>query len=168
VCGIVGVIGESDAAPRIVEGLRRLEYRGYDSAGIATLVNGGIDLRRAEGKLTHLENLLAERPVTGALGIGHTRWATHGVPSESNAHPHATERVAVVHNGIIENFQTLRDELAAEGHEFATDTDTEVVPQLIHYFLKQGHARRKRYRAPSSASKAPSPSALFSPASMMF
>jgi len=138
VCGIVGVIGAADAAPRIIEGLRRLEYRGYDSAGLATLVNGGIDLRRAEGKLAELEHLVAARPVTGTLGIGHTRWATHGVPSESNAHPHATERVAVVHNGIIENFQTLRDELAAEGHEFATDTDTEVVPQLIHYFLKQG------------------------------
>ena len=137
-CGIVGVIGAADAAPRIIEGLRRLEYRGYDSAGLATLVNGGFDLRRAEGKLAELEQLVAARPVTGTLGIGHTRWATHGVPSESNAHPHATERVAVVHNGIIENFQTLRDELAAEGHEFATDTDTEVVPQLIHYFLKQG------------------------------
>ena len=139
-CGIVGIIGEVEAAPRIITGLRRLEYRGYDSAGLATLVNGGFGVRRAEGKLTHLEQLLVERPVTGALGIGHTRWATHGVPSESNAHPHATERVAVVHNGIIENFQTLRDELATEGHEFATDTDTEVVPQLIHYYLKQGLA----------------------------
>lgn len=137
-CGIVGVIGKVDAASRIVEGLRRLEYRGYDSAGLATLVNGSFDLRRAEGKLIHLEKLLIERPVAGALGIGHTRWATHGVPSESNAHPHATESVAVVHNGIIENFQTLRDELAIEGHEFTTDTDTEVVPQLIHYYLKQG------------------------------
>jgi glucosamine--fructose-6-phosphate aminotransferase (isomerizing) len=139
-CGIVGVIGETDAAPRIIEGLRRLEYRGYDSAGIATLMNGGFDLRRAEGKLGRLEDLLAARPVKGALGIGHTRWATHGVPSEGNAHPHATGRVAVVHNGIIENFQALRDELTAEGHEFATDTDSEVVPQLIHYFLSQGLA----------------------------
>jgi len=138
VCGIVAVIGATGAAPRIIEGLRRLEYRGYDSAGLATLVNGGFDLRRAEGKLAELEQLVAARPVRGTLGIGHTRWATHGVPSESNAHPHATKRVAVVHNGIIENFQILRDELAAAGHEFATDTDTEVVPQLIHYFLKQG------------------------------
>ena len=137
-CGIVAVIGAAGAAPRIIEGLRRLEYRGYDSAGLATLVNGGFDLRRAEGKLAELEQLVAARPVRGTLGIGHTRWATHGVPSESNAHPHATKRVAVVHNGIIENFQTLRDELAAAGHEFATDTDTEVVPQLIHYLLKQG------------------------------
>ncbi|HIM46162.1 MAG TPA: glutamine--fructose-6-phosphate aminotransferase, partial [Alphaproteobacteria bacterium] len=137
-CGIVGVIGAADAAPRIIEGLKRLEYRGYDSAGLATLVNGGFDLRRAAGKLSGLEELVNHRPVSGALGIGHTRWATHGVPNESNAHPHATERVAVVHNGIIENFQTLRDELAAEGHEFATDTDTEVVPQLIHFFLKTG------------------------------
>ena len=137
-CGIVGVLGNDDAAPRIIEGLRRLEYRGYDSAGLATLVNGGIELRRAQGKLAQLEALLAESPVSGALGIGHTRWATHGVPSESNAHPHTTGRVAVVHNGIIENFQPLRDELAAKGHEFATDTDTEVVPQLIDYFLQQG------------------------------
>ena len=137
-CGIVAVIGATGAAPRIIEGLRRLEYRGYDSAGLATLVNGGFDLRRAEGKLAELEQLVAARPVRGTLGIGHTRWATHGVPSESNAHPHATKRVAVVHNGIIENFQTLRDELATAGHEFATDTDTEVVPQLIHYLLKQG------------------------------
>ena len=137
-CGIVAVIGAADAAPRIIEGLRRLEYRGYDSAGLATLVNGGFDLRRAEGKLAELEQLVAARPVRGTLGIGHTRWATHGVASESNAHPHATERVAVVHNGIIENFQTLRDELAVAGHEFATDTDTEVVPQLIHYYHKQG------------------------------
>ena len=137
-CGIVGVIGAADAAPRIIEGLKRLEYRGYDSAGLATLVNGGFDLRRAAGKLSGLEELVNHRPVSGALGIGHTRWATHGAPNESNAHPHATERVAVVHNGIIENFQTLRDELAAEGHEFATDTDTEVVPQLIHFFLKTG------------------------------
>jgi glucosamine--fructose-6-phosphate aminotransferase (isomerizing) len=138
VCGIVGIMGNDDAAPRIIEGLRRLEYRGYDSAGLATLVNGGIELRRAQGKLAQLEALLAESPVSGALGIGHTRWATHGVPSESNAHPHTTGRVAVVHNGIIENFQPLRDELAAKGHEFATDTDTEVVPQLIDYFLQQG------------------------------
>jgi len=138
VCGIVGVIGAADAAPRIIEGLKRLEYRGYDSAGLATLVNGGFDLRRAAGKLSGLEELVNQRPVSGALGIGHTRWATHGAPNESNAHPHATERVAVVHNGIIENFQTLRGELAAEGHEFATDTDTEVVPQLIHFFLKTG------------------------------
>ncbi len=137
-CGIVAVIGAADAAPRIIEGLRRLEYRGYDSAGLATLMNGGFDLRRAEGKLAELEQLVAARPVRGTLGIGHTRWATHGVASESNAHPHATERVAVVHNGIIENFQTLRDELAAAGHEFATDTDSEVVPQLIHYYHKQG------------------------------
>ena len=137
-CGIIGVIGTKQAAPLIMEGLRRLEYRGYDSAGIATVVNGGFELRRAEGKLDRLETLLKKRPVVGALGIGHTRWATHGEPSETNAHPHATERVAVVHNGIIENFQALRDELAAAGREFATDTDTEVVPHLISHYLEQG------------------------------
>jgi len=139
-CGIVGLIGQADAATRLVEGLRRLEYRGYDSAGIATLVNGGIDVRRAEGKLQNLEDLMTAQPLAGSVGIGHTRWATHGVPSESNAHPHSTGRVAVVHNGIIENFAMLRQELEAEGHEFSTETDTEVVPRLIHHYLDSGLA----------------------------
>ena len=139
-CGIIGVIGTGEVAPRLLDGLRRLEYRGYDSAGIATLLDGGIARRRAKGKLVNLAAVLDGSPVGGEVGIGHTRWATHGVPSADNAHPHATERVAVVHNGIIENFQTLRDELSAEGHEFATDTDTEVVTQLIHAFLKEGMA----------------------------
>src|SRR4051812_45510173 len=111
-CGIIGIIGRNDAAPLLVEGLRRLEYRGYDSAGIATLINGKIERRRAEGKLDNLARRLEEKPVKGGIGIGHTRWATHGVPNETNAHPHATDRVAVVHNGIIENFQELRRELA--------------------------------------------------------
>ena len=110
-CGIIGVIGTGEAAPRLLDGLRRLEYRGYDSAGIATLVDGGIVRRRAQGKLVNLAGVLDAEPVGGEVGIGHTRWATHGVPSADNAHPHATERVAVVHNGIIENFQALRDEL---------------------------------------------------------
>ena len=110
-CGIVGIIGNQPVAPLLMEGLRRLEYRGYDSAGIATLRDGSIERRRSEGKIINLESRLDAQPVKGNIGIGHTRWATHGVPSETNAHPHATSRVAVVHNGIIENFQKLREEL---------------------------------------------------------
>jgi len=137
-CGIVGIVGRQDAAPLLVEGLRRLEYRGYDSAGIATLVGGKIDRRRAEGKLVNLETLLKTHPLGGSTGIGHTRWATHGVPTERNAHPHATTRVAVVHNGIIENFQELKSELTAAGQVFESDTDTEAVAQLIDHLLAQG------------------------------
>jgi len=107
-CGIIGIIGRGEVAPLLVDGLKRLEYRGYDSAGIATIVDGRIDRRRAEGKLANLARLVEERPLEGRIGIGHTRWATHGAPSEANTHPHATKRVAVVHNGIIENFQALR------------------------------------------------------------
>ena len=112
-CGIVGYIGPRKAVPIILDGLKRLEYRGYDSAGIATLVNGRIECRRAEGKLVNLAKRLDREPVQGVIGIGHTRWATHGLPTETNAHPIATDRVAVVHNGIIENFQALRHELTA-------------------------------------------------------
>ncbi len=137
-CGIVGIIGKSDVAPSIMEGLKRLEYRGYDSAGIATLVNGSIERRRAEGKLTNLQALLGDNPVRGRIGIGHTRWATHGVPNETNAHPHATDKVAVVHNGIIENFVELRAELTDLGHKLETDTDTEVVAHLITRYLEDG------------------------------
>jgi len=137
-CGIIGVIGTGEVAPRLLDGLRRLEYRGYDSAGIATLLNGGIARRRAQGKLVNLAGVLDGSPVGGEVGIGHTRWATHGVPSADNAHPHATERVAVVHNGIIENFQALRDELEAQGHIFVTQTDTEVIPYLITQKLVEG------------------------------
>jgi glutamine---fructose-6-phosphate transaminase (isomerizing) len=137
-CGIVGVIGETDVAPRLIEGLRRLEYRGYDSAGIATLVNGHIDRRRAEGKLINLEERQADDPLSGDVGIGHTRWATHGVPNEANAHPHATSRVALVHNGIIENYSEIRVELAEAGCNFASDTDTEVVVQLISHLMAEG------------------------------
>ncbi|MFM9843884.1 MAG: glutamine--fructose-6-phosphate transaminase (isomerizing) [Dongiaceae bacterium] len=136
-CGIIGIIGKSDAAPLLLDGLKRLEYRGYDSAGIATLVNGHIDRRRAEGKLTNLEALLARLPLPGTIGIGHTRWATHGRPNEVNAHPHATERVAVVHNGIIENFSELRQELIDLGHKFVTETDSEVVPHLLTRYLEE-------------------------------
>lgn len=137
-CGIIGIIGRGTATPKIMEGLRRLEYRGYDSAGVATLVNGGVDRRRAEGKLKNLEAVLESQPLDGDVGIGHTRWATHGVPNEANAHPHMTARVAMVHNGIIENFQELRDELTAKGHVFASDTDTEAVVHLITDYLNEG------------------------------
>jgi glucosamine--fructose-6-phosphate aminotransferase (isomerizing) len=137
-CGIIGIIGKQAVAPLLIEGLRRLEYRGYDSAGIATLVNGSIDRRRAQGKLVNLENCLEVEPVAGSIGIGHTRWATHGVPSVDNAHPHATARLAVVHNGIIENFLELREELSEAGDDFETDTDTEVVVRLIDRYLSEG------------------------------
>ncbi len=136
-CGIIGIIGSVPVVPLLVDGLKRLEYRGYDSAGIATLTNGSIDRRRAEGKLANLAALLDEDPVEGTIGIGHTRWATHGRPSEVNAHPHANQSVAVVHNGIIENFQELREELAAAGHSFETETDTEVVVHLLRDHLEK-------------------------------
>ena len=139
-CGIVGIIGKSNVAPHLLDCLKRLEYRGYDSAGIATLENGGIDRRRAEGKLVNLETRLNAHPLPGSIGIGHTRWATHGVPNEINAHPHATGKVAVVHNGIIENFQSLRDELEKAGHKLASDTDTEVVAHLITHYLESGQS----------------------------
>ena len=135
-CGIVGILGHQDVASSLVDALKRLEYRGYDSAGIATLNKGVLDRRRAEGKLRHLEHKLNETPLYGATGIGHTRWATHGRPVERNAHPHATDKVAVVHNGIIENFRELREELEAGGVTFESDTDTEVVAQLLTQVLK--------------------------------
>jgi glucosamine--fructose-6-phosphate aminotransferase (isomerizing) len=137
-CGIIGVLGQQDAVPLIMDGLRRLEYRGYDSAGIATLVDGQILRRRAEGKLHNLDRRLALEPLEGKTGIGHTRWATHGGPTESNAHPHATDRVAVVHNGIIENYQTLKAELLAKNRHFESQTDTEVIAHLVTDFLEQG------------------------------
>src|SRR3984885_1631077 len=137
-CGIVGIIGSRQAAPMILDSLRRLEYRGYDSAGIATLVNGHIDRRRAEGKLGNLAAALDRSPLTGTTGIGHTRWATHGAPTENNAHPHGTARVSIVHNGIIENHAELRAELEAAGQEFTTETDTETVAQLVDLNLQRG------------------------------
>jgi glutamine---fructose-6-phosphate transaminase (isomerizing) len=137
-CGIVGVIGSKQAAPLLLEALRRLEYRGYDSAGIATLVNGHIERRRAEGKLGNLAGTLDRLPLPGTTGIGHTRWATHGAPTESNAHPHGTARVSIVHNGIIENHAELRAELEAAGQEFSTETDTETVAQLVDLNLQRG------------------------------
>ena len=137
-CGIIGVLGKSEASPTIIKTLRRLEYRGYDSAGIATLDCGAITSRRAVGKLSELEAVLATRPVSGTSGIGHTRWATHGAATEDNAHPHIAGPVAVVHNGIIENFRELREELTAKGVNFASETDTEVVAQLCAYYISEG------------------------------
>ena len=137
-CGIIGVIGTRPAAPLVLETLRRLEYRGYDSAGIATLVNGHIERRRAPGKLANLAVVLTDTPLAGSTGIGHTRWATHGAPTEANAHPHGTARVSVVHNGIIENHAELRAELEAAGQEFTSETDTETVAQLVDLHLRQG------------------------------
>src|SRR5262249_36395693 len=137
-CGIIGIIAKRPVAPELIEGLRRLEYRGYDSAGVATLINGRIERRRAEGKLSNLVARLERDPVHGTIGIGHTRWATHGQPSERNAHPIATDKVAVVHNGIIENFQELKRELAGFGHSFQTDTDTEAVATLAPHYWSQG------------------------------
>ena len=138
-CGIVGILGTEPVAAKLVEALKRLEYRGYDSAGIATVENGHLDRRRAEGKLHNLEGRLHNEPLNGLLGIGHTRWATHGAPTEGNAHPHMTERVSVVHNGIIENFRDLRAELAAKGIEFSTDTDTELIAHLVSLELEAGN-----------------------------
>ncbi len=141
-CGIIGVLGNHEAAPILVEALKRLEYRGYDSAGIATVNNGVLDRRRAVGKLMNLSDLLVHQPLAGKSGIGHTRWATHGAPTVSNAHPHQAGSVAVVHNGIIENFRTLRADLADKGIAFHTETDTETVALLCQSFIDQGLAPR--------------------------
>jgi glucosamine--fructose-6-phosphate aminotransferase (isomerizing) len=137
-CGIIGIIGRKAAAPHLIDALKRLEYRGYDSAGVATLEGGKLTRRRAEGKLKNLETRLAREPLEGTIGIGHTRWATHGRPTENNAHPHATEKVAVVHNGIIENFAELRRELEDNGVKFSTETDTEVIAHLVTEEIKRG------------------------------
>ncbi len=139
-CGIVGILGQGPVAGAIVEALKRLEYRGYDSAGIATLEDGHLARRRAAGKLKNLEGCLAAEPLFGASGIGHTRWATHGKPTQANAHPHANGKVAVVHNGIIENFRELRDELRGKGHVFESDTDTEVIAHLFAEAMEGGLA----------------------------
>jgi glucosamine--fructose-6-phosphate aminotransferase (isomerizing) len=137
-CGIVGILGSTPVAPLLVDALKRLEYRGYDSAGIATLEGGHLDRRRAEGKLRNLQDKLTKNPLSGHSGIGHTRWATHGPPVEKNAHPHATAKVALVHNGIIENFRELKGELVASGSVFVTDTDTEVIAQMITREMDRG------------------------------
>ena len=139
-CGIIGITGHREAASLILSGLKQLEYRGYDSAGIATIDGGKIACVRASGKLVNLEKQLTNQSLNGVIGIGHTRWATHGAPNETNAHPHVTQKVAVVHNGIIENFRELRDELIALGYEFHSQTDTEVVPVLVTHYLDKGLA----------------------------
>ncbi|MBS1304227.1 glutamine--fructose-6-phosphate transaminase (isomerizing) [Loktanella sp. SALINAS62] len=145
-CGIIGVLSKHEAAPLLVESLKRLEYRGYDSAGIATVHNGTLDRRRAVGKLVNLQDRLVHEPLAGKVGIGHTRWATHGAPNETNAHPHRAASVAVVHNGIIENFRALRTFLADQGIAHSTDTDTETVALLAQYYLDRGHSPRDAAR----------------------
>ena len=137
-CGIIGILGNEEAAPRLITALARLEYRGYDSAGIATLDEGALSRQRAAGKLANLQEQLQLHAMPGTSGIGHTRWATHGAPTERNAHPHMSGRVALVHNGIIENFRTLRAELEQKDYLFDTETDTETVAHLIHDNLKSG------------------------------
>jgi glucosamine--fructose-6-phosphate aminotransferase (isomerizing) len=137
-CGIVGILGNAPVATDLVDALKRLEYRGYDSAGIATVENGHLERRRAEGKLRNLADRIVSEPLKGRAGIGHTRWATHGAPNERNAHPHMTDRVSVVHNGIIENFRELKEELLRAGVAFESDTDTEVVTQLITHEMRNG------------------------------
>src|SRR5687768_18081885 len=139
-CGIVGYIGSKQVVPVLVEGLRRLEYRGYDSAGVAVVEDDGIAVRRSAGKLSRLEDVLRTAPLAGDYGIGHTRWATHGRPTEENAHPHRddTGRTVVVHNGIIENYLELKRELVSEGHKFQSETDTEVVAHLVAHALRNG------------------------------
>ena len=139
-CGIVGYVGSEQCASILLDGLRRLEYRGYDSAGVAVLSGGQLTVARAKGKLKNLVDRLAEKPLSGTTGIGHTRWATHGRPSDENAHPHAYGGVAVVHNGIIENYLDLKSALAGKGHRFASETDTEIFAHLIADELKGGAA----------------------------
>ena len=137
-CGIIGIVGKSSVADRLVDGLRRMEYRGYDSAGVCTVLDGQLIRRRAQGKLNNLVIELAGNPAAGNIGIAHTRWATHGAPTTSNAHPHATGEVALVHNGIIENFKSLRDALIARGRVFESETDTEVVAHLVSEQVEAG------------------------------
>ncbi|HSZ95447.1 MAG TPA: glutamine--fructose-6-phosphate aminotransferase, partial [Bradyrhizobium sp.] len=146
-CGIIGILGRAPVAEQLVDSLKRLEYRGYDSAGVATLEGDHLERRRAEGKLKNLEARLKESPLKGHTGIGHTRWATHGKPTENNAHPHATDNVAVVHNGIIENFRELRESLEKQGAKFASETDTEVVAHLVNACLIKGDSPQEAVKA---------------------
>jgi len=153
-CGIVGIAGTRDVAPIILEALKRLEYRGYDSAGIATLDHGAIERRRSPGKLNRLGAVLDSKPLHGHTGIGHTRWATHGAPTETNAHPHATAQVAIVHNGIIENFRELKEELGAKGHKFESETDSEVAAHLVSQLMSEGLAPDEAACASSTPNEA--------------
>src|SRR5688572_27318678 len=146
-CGIVGYVGAEQSAPILVSGLRKLEYRGYDSAGLAVIDAGKLTVLRATGKLKNLEARLSQTPLMGSTGIGHTRWATHGPPSDENAHPHSYEGVAVVHNGIIENHLELKAELKAKGHAFTSETDSEVFAHLIAEELKAGRPLDQAVRA---------------------
>src|SRR5512146_438830 len=136
-CGIIGYIGSKDVVPVLIDGLRRLEYRGYDSAGVAVVRDGAPQLRRSAGKLSRLEEAIGQAPITGEYGLGHTRWATHGRPTEENAHPHrdCTGRIVVVHNGIVENYLDLKHELIEKGHKFVTETDTEIIAHLVEKCL---------------------------------
>src|SRR5947207_11052056 len=137
-CGIIGYVGYREAAPLLLQGLKRLEYRGYDSAGIAVFANGSLVVRRSVGKLGNLDQLLCAQPVHGTVGMGHTRWATHGRPSEENAHPHRAGKVVVIHNGIIENYLELRAALERRGRKMASETDTEVISHLIDEHVQRG------------------------------
>jgi glucosamine--fructose-6-phosphate aminotransferase (isomerizing) len=146
-CGIIGYIGDQNATTVLVEGLKRLEYRGYDSAGVAVLQHGQIEVRRSVGKLVNLEQNLGKEHLIGNVGIGHTRWATHGKPSEQNAHPHRSGNVVIVHNGIIENYLTLRQRLQLEGYTFDSETDTEVIAHLLAFHMKDGRSLQSAFRA---------------------
>ena len=146
-CGIIGIVGKDQVADRLVDGLRRMEYRGYDSAGVCTVHDGELIRRRAPGKLVNLVRELAAHPAPGTTGIAHTRWATHGAPTAANAHPHATEQLALVHNGIIENFRQLRDALSARGRRFESETDTEVVAHLVSELVETGSTPQDAVKA---------------------
>src|SRR5258707_13747357 len=162
-CGIIGYIGPKEVVPVLIDGLRRLEYRGYDSAGVAVVRNGAVDLRRSAGKLSNLEQVIRIDPISGDYGVGHTRWATHGRPTEENAHPHrdCTGKIVVVHNGIIENYLDLKQELQKQGHTFVTETDTEIVAHLLEPEMKAAglqHALRRPpllLRGPSALALVP-------------
>ncbi len=146
-CGIIGIVGKTPVSDRLVDGLKRMEYRGYDSAGVCTVLDGQLIRRRAEGKLANLVATLKHDDAPGNIGIAHTRWATHGAPTTSNAHPHATGEVALVHNGIIENFKTLRDALTARGRTFESETDTEVVAHLVSEQVESGKSPTEAVKA---------------------
>ena len=146
-CGIIGIVGKQAVADRLVDGLRRMEYRGYDSAGVCTVSGGQLVRRRAPGKLANLVVELERDPAPGTTGIAHTRWATHGAPTAANAHPHATDHLALVHNGIIENFRSLREALTARGSKFESDTDTEVVAHLVSEQVAKGLSPEEAVKA---------------------